>query len=122
MILKIGGVDFTRCVIVGSHTINDVDIPTYTWTDGSGRTRKSGIKVKAMGSVDLHMRDDTYLQQFRDVMKNMKDEGGCYEVTTFINNTGEDRTFRAFLSATPAEDFIGHRKTLADFSVTIKES
>lgn len=121
MIFKIGNYDFTKCIIVGTATVNDVDVPTAIWTDGNGITHKSGIKTKAMGSIDLHMRDDTFLQNFRTALKTLKSEGGYYSVTAYINNMGEERTFNAFLTATPADEVIGIRNTLADFSLTIEE-
>lgn len=122
MIFKIGEYDFTRCIVVGSAMINDTDFPTAVWTDGNGVTHKSGIKTKAAGSIDLHMRDDTYLQNFRTALKTLKTEGGYYPVTAFINNIGEERTINAFLTATPAEDIVGSRRTLADFTLTVEEA
>lgn len=121
MIFKIGEYDFTRCVIVGSASINNVDVPTATWKDGNGVSHRSGIKTKAMGSIELHMRNDEYLEEFRTAINTLKNEGGHYPVTAYINNIGADRTFNAFLTATPAEDFVGERKTLADFSITVEE-
>lgn len=121
MIFKIGEYDFTRCIVVGSATVNDIDIPTLVWTDGNGITHKSGIKTKASGTIDLHMRDDSFLANFRNALKTLKSEGGYYPVTAFINNTGEEKPFNAFLTATPSEDIVGNRRTLADFSITIEE-
>lgn len=120
MLLSIGNVDFTKCIVVGSYAMNKVD-EFKEFKDASGVVRRYAIRQKMSGTVNLYFRNDDYKQQFTDVIKNKKDYDGSYLITAKANNTDETVSFRGYVSAAPARNTVGVRDTFAEFTVTIEE-
>lgn len=122
MDLIINGYNYKRFVVVGSNKINEQRIPRETWVDGNGRTRKSGIIKKISGSVDIFLRTRESVNAFRELMKNGINDGGYVTVTTTIINTGEEKTFDAFIETELAEDLFNERISVAPFTLNIEEA
>lgn len=122
MRLIIGGYDFTKHVVVGSNSINETRIAKETWQDGNGRNHRVGIVKKAYGSVDILLRTKEAVDNFKELMKNGIDPGGYVSVTATMVNTGQEKTFDAFIESEPVEDVLNERLSLAQFTLTIEEA
>lgn len=122
MRLIIGGYDFTRCAVIGTNSIKEADFPRETWTDGNGRTHRVGIIKKAVGSIDLLLRTQNDVDNFKELMCNGINSGGYVSVTTKMVNTGQEKTFDAFIDADPVENVINERLSIEQFTLTIEEA
>lgn len=122
MKLIINGYNYTRFVVVGSNKINEQSIPRETWVDGNGRTRKSGIIKKISGSVEIFLRTRESVNAFRELMRNGINDGGYVTVTATVVNTGDERTFDAFIETELLEDLFNERISIAPFELTIEEA
>lgn len=122
MKLIINGYDYTRFVVVGSNSLNERRVPIATWTDGNGRNHKSGILKKVSGTVDIFLRTKESVRKFKELQENGIDEGGCVTVTATIINTGQEKTFDAFIEAELVEDLYNERLSIAPFTLTIEEA
>lgn len=109
---KIGTTDLTPWVNIQNYDVNQE--PLYeSWTDGNWRERRSIVRQRIGGTLKLGFSAAADFAMFMGLLASQRHEPeGYYDVTLYVNNTGQTVTLEAYLDVSGADkwDLVNHRQ------------
>lgn len=118
---KVGTTDITSYMDYQNYSMNKETL-YEPWTDANGVEHRAAYRTKITGEFKVGFKKKTDLDAFITLLASQINSDGYYTVTGYINNTGTDITFFAFLE-TKAEskwDFVNSR-VWHELTVTVTE-
>lgn len=124
-LLTIGGIDMSRCVVLGSWNVNETDVDER-WDDANRRTHRGIVRTRVSGDFTAKFVDisayETFLNIMNDPVYRNPDGSGAVHCVVYINNKNTTKEIDAFFDFT-CKDYIPILGSSQDegISVTLEE-
>lgn len=108
---KIGATDITPWIDIQDYDMQRSDVYT-TWTDANDVDHRVVTRQRISGKFKAGFQKATDFAAFTALLASARNADGYYSVTAYVNNTGAEETFDAYLDCTDADkwDLINSRQ------------
>jgi len=111
VLLKIGNTDVTAWLDRQNCQFNETDV-FESWIDGNGLNHRNVSRTQITGKAVAGFSKTADFSAFRTLIEGERQTDGFFNVTAYINNTGETKVFQAFIDivATAKWDWLNSRQ------------
>lgn len=121
-LFKMGDVDFTKCIRMGTYKVNSKDVYNE-WVDGNYKTHRDIVRSKVKGTFSLYFTDASKEEEFFDILNSITGTGGQTPVSVYVNNHHEVRDVEVFIDIDPSNEkpYMGLNK-YGGFELSLEEA